>query len=200
MIMGKMKALLIGALLATAAPGVAVAGWKVMGAGQPVAVAKSGMKVTPNSAWNRWSARPSKKGEIWTQDGVSLNELSFFAGIAPGEALFRERNKKDKPLPRFSADMLAPEIVQLFEATSRITLQTSLFEIDSVEPTTFLGKPGVRFTYHYSIQGDELRRNGEARAAVVNGKLYLSNFAAPAIHYFDASIGEVRGIMDSAAL
>jgi len=200
MIMGKMKALVIGAVLLAAVPNAADAGWKVMAAGQPVAVAKSSMRVTPSSAWNRWSARPSKKGEIWTLDGVSLNELSFYAGIAPGEAIFKERNKKDKPLPKFSAQMLAPEIVQLFEATSRITLATSLFEIDSVEPTTFLGKPGVRFTYHYSVQGDELRRNGEGRAAVINGKLYLSNFAAPAIHYFDASIGEVRGIMDGATL
>ncbi|MET0307948.1 MAG: hypothetical protein ABW023_04505 [Sphingomonas sp.] len=198
--MGKIKNLVIGAVLLAALPTAADAGWKVMAGGQPVAVAKSGMTVTPSSAWNRWSARPSKKGEIWTLDGVALNELSFYAGIAPGEAILKERNKKDKPLPKFSAQMLAPEIVQLFEATSRITLQTSLFEIDGVEPTTFLGKPGVRFTYHYSIQGDELRRNGEARAAVIDGKLYLSNFAAPAIHYFDASIGEVRSIMDSAKL
>ena len=192
--------LLAAAMLAMTVPGPAVAGWKVMPAGLATAVAKSTLKVTPQSAWNRWSARPSKKGEAWTLDGMALNELSFFAGIAPGEPLLKERNKKDKPLPRFSAQMLAPELVQFFEATNRIVLNTSLFEIDSVEPVRLAGHDGVRFTYHFSVEGDGLRRNGEARAAVIGGKLYLINFSAPAIHYFDANIAEVRAIMDSATL
>ena len=193
-----LKLLIATALIA--APTAAVAGWKVMAAGAPVAVAKSALKVTPGKDWNKASYRPSKKGEMWTLDGLTLNELSFFAGLAPGETILKDRHKKDKPLPTFKAQMLAPEIVQLFEATWRITLDTSLFEIDQVEPTTFAGHQGVRFTYHYAVQGDDLRRNGEARAAVVNGQLYLINFTGPAIHYFPASIDEVHKIMDSAAL
>lgn len=196
----KGNTLLVAAAMALAIPGSAVAGWKVMAAGLPVTVGKSGLKVVPGNDWNKASARPSKKGEMWTLDGLSLNELSFFAAILPGEPLLKERQKKDKPLPRFSAQMLAPDIVQMFEATTRITLGTSLFEVDGVEPATLAGHQGVRFTYHYAVQGDELRRNGEARAAVIDGKLYLINFQAPAIHYFDANIGEVRKIMDSATL
>lgn len=192
--------MLAAAALAVATPGPALAGWKVMPAGQAAAVAKSGLKVTPQSAWNRSSARPSKKGESWTLDGMLLNELRFFAGIAPGESLVKERNKKDKPLPKFSAQMLAPDIVQYFEATQRIVLGTSLFEVDSVEPATLAGHQGVRFTYHYAVQGDELRRNGEARAAIIGGKLYLIDFSAPALHYFDANIAEVRTLMDGAKL
>lgn len=192
--------MLAAAALAVATPGPALAGWKVMPAGQAAAVAKSGLKVTPRSAWNRSSARPSKKGESWTLDGMLLNELRFFAGIAPGESLVKERNKKDKPLPKFSAQMLAPDIVQYFEATQRIVLGTSLFEVDSVEPATLAGHQGVRFTYHYAVQGDELRRNGEARAAIIGGKLYLIDFSAPALHYFDANIAEVRTLMDGAKL
>ncbi len=195
---GSLKLLIAAAMIV--APTAAVAGWKVMTAGAPIAVAKSTLTVTPGLDWNRASARPSKKGEMWTLDGATLNELSFFAGIAPGETMLKDRRKKDKPLPTFKAKMLAPEIVQLFEATSRITLDTSLFEVDNVEPASFAGHPGVRFTYHFSVQGDDLRRNGEARAAVVNGQLYLINFSAPAIHYFPASIEEVHKVMDSAKL
>ena len=73
-----------------------------------VTVAKSSMTVTPGRAWNRWSTRPSKRGETWTLDGVSLNELSFFGGVQPGEAIYRERNRKDEPLPKFDARMLRP--------------------------------------------------------------------------------------------
>lgn len=188
---------MIGAALIVT-PAAAIAGWKAVPAGTPVLVAKSKLLVTPTPEWNRWSARPSKKGEIWTMDGLALNELTFLGGIAPGEPLLKERNKKDEPFPKFNANMLAPDIVAMFEGTMRILLKTSLFTIDNVEPTTFAGKPGVRFNYTFAVQGDELRRKGEARASIVDGKLYLINFQAPAIHYYDAGIESARKVMESA--
>lgn len=195
-----MRNLALFAVALSLATSPAMAGWAVMTGNQPVAVAKSNLKVTPTTPWNRWSRRPSKKGEIWTQDGASLNELTFFAGIASGESIYKDRNKKEAPLPRFDARMTAPEIVQLFEASNRIILKTSLFEVDNIEPARFAGHEGFRFTYHYVVQEEEVRRKGEARAAVIGGKLYLINFAAPAIHYYDTGIAEVRAIMDGARL
>ena len=191
-------ALFAVAVSLTAAP--ALAGWKIMVPNQSVAVAKGGLKVTPKTEWNRASLRPSKKGEIWTQDGISLNQISFFAGILPGESIYKDRNKKESPLPLFDARMTAPEIVQLFEATNRIGLKTSLFEIDQVEPAKLAGHDGVRFTYHYVVQDQEVRRKGEARAAVIGGKLYLIEYEAAAIHYFDRGIAEARSMMDGARL
>lgn len=181
-------------------PGVALAGWKIMPKAAPVAVAKSPMTVTPGENWNRWSTRPSKKGETWTLDGVSLNELSFFGGVLPGEAIYRERDKKDEPLPKFDAKMLPPDIVQAVEGSYRIVLKTSLFAVDSVEPAKLAGYNGVRFTYHYTVQDEDVRRKGEGRAAIVDGKLYLITFAAPELHYFDAGIAEARRVMDSARI
>lgn len=178
----------------------ALASWKLVPKARPVAVARSNMTVTPASDWNRWSTRPSKRGETWTLDGVALNELSFFGGVPPGEAIYRERSKKDEPLPKFDARMLAPEIVQAVEGSYRILLGTSLFTVDAVAPATLGGHAGVRFTYRYTVQEEEVRRRGEGRAAVVGGRLYLIIFAAPEIHYFDAGIAEARAIMDSARI
>ncbi len=175
----------------------AVAGWKLMPAGQVVAVAKSKMTVTPAQDWNRWSFRPSKKGEIWTLDGTSLNELSFFAQIANGEPLFREHNKKDDPLPKFKSDMLPTDLVELFEASNRIILQTSIFTIDNVEPAKLSGRDAVRFSYHYAAQDDELNRKGEGVAANIDGKLYMINFVAPTIHYFDRDLPKFRALVDT---
>lgn len=190
----------MAAVALLACSSASVAGWKEMPTGAAVAVAKSSLTITPKSDWNRWSRRPSTKGEIWTLDGVALNELSFFAGVASGESLFKERNKKDKPLPKFNTNMLAPDIAQLFESSLRIILETSLFQIDSIEPAKFAGNDGVHFTYRYTVQADEVRRKGEARAAIIGGKLYLINFVAPEIHYYDAGIEEARAIMDGAHL
>ena len=192
--------ILVVASALAAQPGMAVAGWKIMPRTVSVAVAKSPMTVTPGEDWNRWSTRPSKKGETWTLDGVSLNELSFFGGVLAGEAIYRERSKKDEPLPKFDAHMLPPDIVQAVEGSYRILLKTSLFAIDSQEPMKLAGYNGVRFTYHYTVQDEDVRRKGEARAVIVDGQLYLITFDAPEIHYFAAGIDEARRIMDSARI
>jgi hypothetical protein len=191
-------ALFAAAVSLTAVP--ALAGWTIMPPNKAVVVAKGGLKVTPTTEWNRASSRPGKKGEMWTQDGASLNRMSFFAGILTGEPIYKDRNKKEAPLPLFDARMTAPEIVQLFEATNRIVLKTSLFEIDQVEPTKLAGHDGVRFTYHFVVQDEEVRRKGEARAAVIGGKLYLIDYEAAAIHYFDRGIDEARSMMDGARI
>lgn len=173
----------------------ALAGWTEMPVGKPVAVAKSTMTVTPGQDWNRWSARPSQKGELWTIDGLSLNELSFFAQISNGEPIYRELNKKDQPLPKFKSDMLPTDLVELFEASNRIVLQTPLFTIDNVEPTKLSGNDAVRFSYHYTVEGDQLTRKGEGVAANISGKLYLVNFVAPEIHYYGRDIISFRNMV-----
>lgn len=168
-----------------------------MPAGITTYVANSPMTVTPQVDWNRWSARPSPKSEIWTIDGASLNELSFFAQISNGEPIYRERDKRNFPLPKFNTAMLPTDLVDLFEASNRILLQTSLFQIDKIEPAMLGGYDAVRFSYHYVLQNDELDRNGEGVAAIIDGKLYLVNFVAPAIHYYDRDLSEFRTIVDS---
>jgi hypothetical protein len=190
--------LIAAASLAMATP--ASAGWSLLPTSAAVAVAKSKLSVTRVGEWNRWSRRPSAKGELWTQNGVNIDNLGFYGGISGGEPLLKERQKKEKPLPKFAADMLLTDIPQLYEQTSRIALATPLFEITKVEPVRFLGHEGVQFAFRFTAEDDDVERLGEARAAIVGGKLYMIDFAAPSLHYFDAQIGDVRRIMDSARL
>ena len=160
----------------------ALAGWKVMPAGRRVAIAGSALSIVPGADWNRASTRPGRRAESWTLDGLPLNELTLFAAVAPGEPIYRERSRKDEPLPRFDPAMLPPDIVQLFEASQRIVLGTSLYTIERVEPAVIGGHAGARFTYRFTLPDDEVRRRGEAHAAVVGGRLYIVAFAAPEIH------------------
>ena len=144
---------------------------KLMPAGQSQSVAKSILTVTPKADWNRMSARPGRSAESWTIDGVSLDDLAFYGGIAHGETLFRDAKKKTAPLPKFSSTMLLPDIASLFESSYRVSLETSLMTIDTIEPATFAGKPGFRFTYTFVVKDEEVRRKGEATGAVIDGKL-----------------------------
>lgn len=189
---------MLAAMLALAA-GPAAA-YKLLPAGTPVAVSKSRLTVTPPNDWNRLGTRPGRSAESWTLDGLSLNDLTFYGGIAEGETLFRETDKTEKPLPRFSATMLAPDITQLFEASYRIAQNTSLFQIDRIEPIAFAGYPGFLFTYNFVVQNEEVRRRGEAMGAVIGGKLYLISFEAPTIYYFERDLPAFRKIVTSARL
>ena len=185
------------AVLANAAP--AMAGNSLISAGDRREVAKSPLAVTPVNEWNRLEERRGRRSETWTLDGEALNDVTFYGGILPGKPLFGEVDKRNRPLPRLSATMLMTDIPTLFENSYRIAIETSLMTIDNVEPVTFAGRKGVRFTYNFVKQGEDLHRQGEARAAMINGALYMITYEAPALHYFDKSLAAFRQLADSAA-
>jgi hypothetical protein len=191
---GPSRVLLAAVALALSAPTVA---GSLKPANVPVAVAKSTLTVTPDQAWNK-GARPGRLSEAWTLDGLSLNELTFYGGILDNTTLFREIDKKNAPLPRFSKTMLLPDVAQLLESSYRVALGTSVMKIESMEPATFAGTPGFRFSYSFLVQ-DEVKRLGEARGAIIGDKLYMITFEAPKIYYFDRDLPSFRKIADSAS-
>jgi len=184
--------------LACTAP--ALAGNKLIPQGQPVAVAKSPLTITPDHEWNKMGARPGRNSETWTLDGDGLNDVTFYGGIESGRTLFREVSKKNKPLPRFAATMLLTDIPALFENSYSIALDTQLMKIEGVTPTTFLGAKGVHFAYSFSRPDEEVRRKGEASAAIIGGRLYMITFEAPNVYYFDRDIAAYRAIVASAKM
>jgi hypothetical protein len=192
--------LIAAAALAALPLAPATAGWKLAAGGTAIAVAKSTMTVTPGEHWSKNSYRPIKKSEVWTIDGLTLNELYFVSGLAAGEPLFREFDKKNNPLPKMNAAMLLTDVPEFFESSARIAMNTSLFEVTSVAPAKLGGHDAVKFSYRYSSQGSTLMRQGVATGTVVKGQLYLINFAAPSIHYFARDAAKAEAIMASARI
>jgi len=174
--------------------------YKMIGRGKPASVAKSVLTLTPAIDWNRMQARPGRNAESWTLDGLQLDEITFYGGIENGRALFREVDKRDKPLSPFQATMLAPNVAQLFEQSYRLAVGSSLSEVGSVEPATFAGTSGFRFTYSYTLGRDEVRRRGETTGAIVGGKQYMMTWEAPTIHYYDRNLADYRALVSSARL
>ncbi|SNS83424.1 hypothetical protein SAMN06295912_11860 [Sphingomonas laterariae] len=194
---GKIAGALIAGMLVAAAP--AMAGNSLVAPGSKVQVAKSGMSIRSDGEWNKLGRRLGPNTETWTIDGDELNDVTFYGGIADGLPIFREVDKKNRPLPRVSSTMLVTDIPTLFETSYRIAYDTPLMKIDTVEPTSFAGGKGVRFTYSFTRPNEELHRKGEARAAVVGGKLFLITYEAPTLHYFDKTLPAFRQLADSAA-
>lgn len=196
--MGKSGAALATAALLAATP--VWAGNKLVPQGVKVAVAKSGLTVNPDREWNRMGARPGRNSETWTIDGDGLNDVTFYGAIANDSTLFREVNKRAKPLPRFASNMLLTDIAALFENSYSIALDTQVMKIDSVQPTTFLGAKGVKFSFTFSRLNEEVRRKGEASAAIIDGKLYMITFEAPDVYYFARDVSAYRAIVASATI
>jgi hypothetical protein len=198
-----MRSIVASALLLTlfaTSSSVFAADWVVMLAQKKADVAKGRMKITPASDWNRSSMRPSKRGESWTRDGFALNELTFYGGIKPGEPIFRQGYEHDQKLPKFKAEMLPTDLVEMFEASNRVLLQSSVFKVELTEPAKLGKHNAVRFQYSYAVQAEDLPRKGEAVAAIVGGELYIVNFIAPSLYFFDRDIGEVRKMIESVEL
>jgi hypothetical protein len=185
-------------LLALLAPPPAFAnGWRAQG--KPATIADSALTVTPSRDWNRLALTPGKQAEIWTLDGEALNAITFYAGIEPGKPLIREVSRKRKPLPKYRKSTLLVEVPELFEGTYRASRDLAAFALTGARPDRFLGQDGIRFTFDY-IDDDNLPRRGEARAAIVDDRLYMAAFSAPRLHYYERTLADFRALTDSARL
>ncbi len=193
------RTLSLGAILLAAAQPVSASN-TLIAAQAPVAVAKSPMTVMPDREWNKMGARPGRNSESWTIDGDGLNEVTFYGGIEADRTLFREVNKRGTPLPRFSSTMLLTDLPALLEASYRIALNTPVMTINTVVPTTFLGQKAVQFTYTYSRVDEEVRRRGDAVAAIIGGKLFMTTFDAPDVFYYRRDVAAYRAIVATAAI
>jgi hypothetical protein len=104
--MGRTIAIALVCASVVAAP--ALAGYKLIPAAKTQPVGMLGLWVTPPNDWNRLGAKIGRNAESWTLDG-----LSFYAGIEEGKPLFRDVDKKNTSLPKFTASMLPTGIVSL---------------------------------------------------------------------------------------
>ena len=171
----------------------ASAGWKLMSGNQVAKV--DSLSVTPQSDWNQ-GGRLGQQGRVWTQDGVGLNAIEFFSAVPDGGSMYKERDNKNNPMPKFDSKLLLPELADFFERSFRAQNQVSDFTILESTPADIGGRKGLAIRYRYTLPNDELTRLGEARLAVVDGKLYVANFYAPQLHYFGAGLPEARAMME----
>jgi hypothetical protein len=189
---------LAAALTVAASP--ALAGlYKLAPAGQAARVGGGALTVTPSVDWNHMGRRLGRNAESWTEDGLTLDDVTFYAGIGADQTLFKERDKADKPLPRFNPTMLPTDVVQMFEESYRIANDTAVFNLDKVEPARFLGGDGFRFAYSFVV-ADQVERRGVGVAAIRDGKLYMITYEAPRIYYFDRWRDAYDKLADSAVM
>lgn len=166
-----------------------------------VPVAKKGLVVQPQAAWNRIPRNPGNTQweESWTRNGPMLDSIAFVDGLPDGKALLVQPKKADQQVPVFRADMTPNDLVSMVESYYRIGAGASVFEVTSVQPASFLGAQGVRVDYTY-MGGDDIPRKGRCILHIAGQKLYAMKVEGVASHYFDAAASEFDGMVTTARL
>ena len=98
----------------------------------------------------------------------------------------------------FKSTMQAAEIVTLYQ--NLLTRDGSSFTLDKLDPATFVGAPGFRFEYSLVRKIDDVRLRGVAWGAVYQGELFLINYSAPRLGFFQRSVGEVDQMVKTARI
>jgi hypothetical protein len=160
-------------------------------------IAKSKISASPEGEWNKLKFRPGSKVEIWTLDGPQLNQVMFFGGVEPGQPLFKEADKKRAPLPKVGSGMLITDIPALLESTYRARRDVNRMTIETQEPAVVNGTSGVKFTYRFVRNEDDVERTGEAFGAVKNGNLYLVVYEAPSLHFFERDAPRFKRLLST---
>lgn len=194
------SAFIIAAMTVVLATAGCVAGYTLV-APQATQVAGGTMSVQPTAAWNRSPKGPYdvEREENWTRNGPLLETITFIGGIAPGEAVRKQRPKDERKVPAFRPEMTPQDLVSMIESFYRIEVGATIFESESVKPATLLGGSGIQFDYRY-VAADEVKRRGRTMIAIVNQKLYVLSLSGAALHYFDASLPEFEAIVASATI
>lgn len=143
-----------------------------------------------------WSTLEQSGIEVWTVNGTGLEAIYFADGIEDGEPFFEQRfGESDKQLPLFRSPMTANEAMEFVVDTLSISGAGEV-KTTGLRPATFGAHAGFRFGIDY-LEASGLEARGIAHGAVIDGKLYLMLYLAPAEHYFDTYGGYVERMIES---
>jgi hypothetical protein len=205
--MKRIAMIAIAAMLAGCGTGVGGGGFGFGGYSlirpQPVSVGDGSVVVTPTREWNRvsstWSIDDIRAVEDWTLNGSSLDSLSFVTGLKSGRYIIRQSKRTAQQVPKFRADMTAPEVTAMLESFYRVRAGTVDFRTTGLIPRQFLGHPGFQFDFDH-LDTDEVWRRGRTVGAVVDGRLYLVLLDGARSHYFNAALPDFEAVATSARL
>jgi hypothetical protein len=156
--------------------------------------------VTLDGPWNQFNAPNPGPAQIWTMEGVPVDQLLLYSGIKNGQAIHAERAGPagaDKPkVFAFRSNMQPDEVVALFEGM--LTRDGSRFELVKLEPAAFGGGKGFRFDYALTRKVDNVQLRGFGYGMVSKGELFAIVYMAPKIAFFARHAPKVEQMCRSA--
>ncbi len=151
-------------------------------------------------AWNHVNAPGIGPAQVWTMEGLPVDQLLIYSGIKDGEAVHADRSAGDgeRKVFKFRATMQPDEIATMFEGM--LTRDGSRFQLLKLQPTAFAGNKGFRFDYALTRKADNVQLSGMAYGAVSNGELFAMLYMAPRLAFFSRHAADVEEIAKSASV
>lgn len=155
------------------------------------------LQVSIEGAWNHITVPNMGPAQIWTMEGLPVDQLRIYSGVKDGEVIHDTRNTNLKSFS-FRSSMQSDELVSMFEGM--LTRDGSTFQVTKVEPSGFGGGKGVRFEYAMVTKEDSLPLSGVGFATVNNGELFALLYSAPRLGFFPRHQARVEQIARSAKI
>ena len=152
------------------------------------------LAVHTDVAWNQFER--NVEVPTWTLDGITIDALQFYVGIADGATIARSASGSEARPLTFHSSMQSADIVALYQGLW--TRDGSAFTLDKLSPASFVGANGFRLEYTLVRKFDDVRLKGVAYGAVRGGQLYVINYVAPRLTFFPKHIAKVEALMQSA--
>lgn len=160
------------------------------------------MAVRVSEAWNKVALPGATQPyETWTQEGLPLDHLRFWAAIPAGSSLMtaprvNSADQKAPRVPTYVAGMQPDQLVNLFETL--YSHDGSIVTLSKVEPATFVGEKGVHFAFSMMRKADGVEMKGLGWLAVHKGQLYAASFVAPRKSFFGRLAPKAESVVKSA--
>jgi len=138
-----------------------------------------------DGAWNQVA------DQVWTREGLPIDQLRVFAGIRDGEPVGDEKG------PLFRSGLRPDEIPGLLAAS--LTADGSVFTLLKLERDGFAGG-GYRFEYSLRRKLDNVELAGVGYASVKGGALFALLYSAPKLVFFERDRPAVEHIAQSARI
>lgn len=157
--------------------------------------------VSSDARWNRapgtLTADLREGSQLWTRDGVLLDQLLLLGPVAHEQTLFVS-NSETLVYPTFRKQMLPGEVEQLVQASlSKRLGSDAIVRTMGLRPTTVSGNRAVRFDYLIE-HNEQPTKQGEAIAVLKDDALHLMMYHAPKLYYFDKHQPIVRALLETA--
>ncbi|MCK9282800.1 MAG: hypothetical protein M0P39_00775 [Rhodocyclaceae bacterium] len=154
--------------------------------------------ISIEGAWNQLDFPGVKPAQVWTMEGVTVDEFLIFNGIRDGEVMNSKSGNGKQQDFVFRKSMPTEEIVSLFEGV--LSRDNAVFKLIKIEPYPFGGKKGFRFEYERIRKTDNVQLRGVGFGAVDGGDLFALLYHAPRLTFFPRHQARVEAIAATAVI
>jgi len=141
----------------------------------------------------RWNKVTDRHTELWTVDGLGLQQIRFVNGLSDGDKLFAQEKKGE--MPTYKSDMSFLEVQEFIETSAIVTGVTEI-KTTGFRPEKFGSLDGFRAEFSYTAE-DGLLRDGFVVGTKKDKKLYLIIYDGARLHYYPKHKVDAEGIVHS---